>query len=436
MDKQRLSSWLIRQDISKKEEIWLHGYTGAVDIVEKDLIASPSEDVKSQMIDKGYLTDKTAAEEQEHFSSLVSEIEGIEPDGNVYVLQLTIACNFACAYCSENAARRIKGHKEKIITQEHLANIRKVISTCSRDTSKDKLVLFGGEPLLLENSEIVIAVVDMFKQIEMNNMEVITNGYNVDAFIDLFDGIDCTFQVTLDGTKDVHDKRRVEKHTRRSYDKITKNVLVLLDRGHVVYLRMNVDHNNKEDIPDLFDEFAALSLDGNQKFKPYFGYTHDYGKYENQSKSIDLYHYFSEFESIERFGISRDPCEIERTLEHSITEDAPFKYKATHCGANKGNMLMFAPDGKIHTCWDAMPTDNEVGNYYPDISWSRDVQEREWLSRTINNIPECKKCKYALFCAGGCQYMAKNSTGSYFSPYCNGFQSVFNDVLAQIGRKL
>ena len=51
----RYSSWLIRNEISDIEEIWLHGYTGAVDIVEKNSIDSPSEEITKQMLEKGYL---------------------------------------------------------------------------------------------------------------------------------------------------------------------------------------------------------------------------------------------------------------------------------------------------------------------------------------------------------------------------------------------
>lgn len=436
MENYRYSSWLIRNEISATKEVWLHGYTGAVDIIEKRYIESPSEEILSQMLGKGYLVKETLEEEKLHFLDIVKEIDDTKSTANTYVVQFTIACNFACAYCSENSTRRIKGYKNKRITLEYFDNINKIVSNFSENTSEDKLILFGGEPLLVENYAEVERAIKLFNDQGMKELEVITNGYNVDHFIDLFDDTDAVFQITLDGRENTHDKRRIEKATKHSYKTIIKNIQSLLSRKHTIYLRINVDHKNREDIPHLFDEFISYGFDQNPSFKPYLGYTHDYGKYDNKSTTNDLYEYFVGFDSIEKFNISRDPFDLEKSLEHSINNDVPFEFKSAHCGANKGNMLMFAPDGKIHACWDSSPNDKEIGTYYPEIRWNTDSYQKEWLNRTISSLTVCQNCKYALFCAGGCQYMAKNETGNYYSPHCNGYQNVFNDVLVCIAREL
>ena len=432
----RYSSWLIRNEISDTEEIWLHGYTGAVDIVEKSSIDSPSEEITKQMLEKGYLVTKTIEEEKEQFIDILNEIESIKTTANTYVIQFTISCNFACAYCSENSARKISGYNNKKIKQDYFANIEQVIKNQSVDATEDKMILFGGEPLLMENYSEVERAVSLFKHLKMKDLEVITNGYNADKFIDIFKGTNAVFQITLDGTKDVHDKRRIEKKTKHSFLKIIDNVQLLLSLGHTIYLRINVDHSNKEDVPKLFDVFIDLGLNKNDNFKPYLGYTQDYGKYKNQTTTKELYDYFSTFQSIEEFGISRDPFGLEKALENHLNNDEPFEFKSTHCGANKGNMFMFSPDGKLHACWDASPLDKEIGIYYPEINLDSETYKNEWLNRKISKLPICQDCKYALFCGGGCQYMAKIETNDYYSPHCNGYQAVFNDVLVRIACEL
>jgi len=428
----RYSSWLIKGDLSVTEEVWLHGYTGAIDIVEKKLLNSPDEFTIKQMMQKGYITKMSVEEEKQHFVNLIKEIEKADKGSNSYVIQFSVSCNFACTYCSENHIRKIPGYKAAKITKDYFSNIKQVINQFSESPSNDKLILFGGEPLLLENKETIGKAVDVFRDFNMSELDVITNGYNIDEYIDDFSGTGAVFQITLDGPRDVHDRRRIEKSNKKSYDKIVKNIGMLLCEGFQVNVRVNIDHKNMEVIPILFQHFVELGFDKEKNFSPYLAYILNYGKNETRTTAREMYEYFIQFKEIERFKIGRDPFGIEKTLSSSIQEDTPFEFKANYCGANKGNMLMFAPDGAMHAFWDASPVDKEINRYYPDISWNDLFYHSEWVSRTIRNIPECRECKYALFCGGGCQYLARKESGSYFSPYCNGFQDVFDSVLVSV----
>lgn len=430
----RYSSWLIRNDLSDTEEVWLHGYTGAVDVLDKATIRNPGADVIQQMEDKGYLVLMTEDEEKEHFLKLVDEVNQVKTESTAFVLQFSVMCNFACPYCSENSSRKIPGYKMESIGREYFRNIRTVISNFSDHLEKDKLILFGGEPLLAENRSSIIEAVRLFKSLKMGSLQIITNGYNIDDFIGLFDGIGADFQITLDGTKEIHDARRIEKKGKKSYDKIINNIGLLLERGFNVTLRINIDHKNKENIPLLFDEFVKHGFQEYKTFTPYLADILDNEQYANKDTPSALFSYLKGIPVIDKFNMARDLFGLEKSLASAILNNEPFEYTTTYCSASKGNMLMFAPNGDMHACWDASPKDNVIGKYYPDIEWSYDDYKEEWLNRTINNIQACSACKYALFCGGGCQHLAKTSTGSYFSPFCNGYQELFNDVLVSIAR--
>jgi len=435
MNKPRLSSWVIRKDISDQEEVWLHGYTGAVDVVDKNEIEEPSDEVRSLMLEKGYLTFLSEGDEKEKFIRIVQEVGDIESAGNIYVVQFSVACNFACTYCFENKARKNSVFKNMRITPEYFTNIERTITELKNE-KKDKLILFGGEPLLEENRESLEKALEMKFNLGISSVEVITNGYNIDLFAELLTNKDIVFQITLDGIQEVHEKRRIKKRTGCSYEKIINNVRMLLERGQRVELRVNVDADNYQSIPLLFEEFCDNSLADFDEFFPYLAYTLDYKDYKDGLSPKELYKYFYSQEVISRFNIGRDPLGLEMMIKESISGNKPFSYTSTNCGGNKGNMFVFAPDGRVHACWDCGPEDQEIGSYQPDRIWNKEFYKQNWLSRKVENLPVCKECKYALFCGGGCQYLAEKRTGSYFSPYCNGFQDLFDEVLLKTSMSL
>lgn len=428
MKNYRISSWVIRKNISDQEEVWLHGYTGAVDIVDKVEIANPSLDVHGLMVEKGYLTSFSKEQEEGHFLSLVDQVNSIKKGGNIYVLQLTIDCNFACTYCFENNARRDNRFLASKIGADYFDNIEEVISSIRND-GQEKIILFGGEPLLDGNIQAIKRALALRDKLCIAEFEVITNGYNVDLFADLLSDTDIVFQITLDGTKDTHEKRRIKKRTRSSFDKIVQNISLLIARGQRVELRVNVDQHNHKDIAPLFEKFIELGFHEYPTFSPYLAYTLDYDNFEDGMSPKDLYVYFCQQRSMRQFDIGLDPLGLEKMLQASIVKSAPFSFTSTHCGANKGSMIVFAPDGRLHACWDCGPNDEEIGRYYPIVSWNEASYNKNWLSRKLTNLPVCNKCKYALFCGGGCQYLAEKRTGDFFSPYCNGFQDLFDEVL-------
>lgn len=428
MQNYRISSWVIRKAFSDREEVWLHGYTGAVDIIDKKEIVNPSIDIHGLMIEKGYLTTLSEEQEESYFLSLVDQVDDIKKGGNTYVLQLTIDCNFACTYCFENNSRRDKVFTAQKIDVDYFDNIEKIISSMRSD-DPEKIILFGGEPLLEGNKKSIRRALALKDKLGIAEFEVITNGYNVDLFSDVLIDKNIVFQITLDGTKYTHEKRRIKKRTGASYEKIIQNISLLIGRGQRVELRVNVDQNNYQDIPMLFDEFIEFGFHEYQTFSPYLAYTLDYDNFEDGMPPRDLYVYFCQQESIRRFDIGRDPLGLEKMLQASIIQNTPFSFTSTNCGANKGSMIVFAPDGRLHACWDCGPNDEEIGHYYPTVSWNDASYNKNWLSRKLTNLPLCNKCKYALFCGGGCQYLAEKRTGDFFSPYCNGFQELFDEVL-------
>ena len=73
----------------------------------------------------------------------------------------------------------------------------------------------------------------------------ITNGYELDAFLDLLKQIPfSSLQITVDGPEAVHDSRRYLAGGQGSYRRIMENIEKALAIGVSIHLRVNVNRSN------------------------------------------------------------------------------------------------------------------------------------------------------------------------------------------------
>jgi uncharacterized protein len=64
--------------------------------------------------------------------------------------------------------------------------------------------------------------------------------------------------------------------------------------------------------------------------------------------------------------------------------------------------------------------DEKIGQYYPELVLNEENIQR-WRGRIVTSIPECRTCKYALLCSGGCTFRAMERTGEILSSFCDQF---------------
>lgn len=167
------------------------------------------------------------------------------------VIQPTLDCNFRCVYCYEE-------HKKSSIENQTKENIIKFIDKISRKSKNIRVAWFGGEPML--EIDTIIALTLKFKELCIKNgcnyeATMTTNGYLFsDDNIDILQQLSVNqFQITLDGTKECHDKKRPLSTGERTFEKIIKNIIKILNKNIKITLRINVDEENYEYIDELLD---------------------------------------------------------------------------------------------------------------------------------------------------------------------------------------
>ena len=412
----RVSSYIIPTKVDEDKYLLVHGYTGAVDLVDSKVAeylagnvadevqeSALDEDVVETLLSRGYLTEKSRQEENDYVSRMAGLLHRksmLFSSGFTFVV--TYDCNFRCLYCfeRESVCSKLGG---RAMTREVVDAAYKAIDAVNKSRLKPSryITLFGGEPLMKENLDIVEYIVE--KGVELGyKFHAVTNGYDLNFFAHLLskDKIN-SVQTTIDGMAKMHNSKRVHRDGVPTFDRIIDNIKIALDKGIEVGVRFNTDKNN-------FQEMVALKQYLNE-----LGYADtgtlvfDSARLVNHDdKNIDK-SFFSQKEFVKEhaktdFEYGCKDFGTYSKLYKAISTGKPLPYKASFCGAQHGS-IVFDPFFRLYPCWEVIgKRDHETGTYKDgNIIWNEDNLSR-WNNSFVSNIPECKGCRCALLCGGGC----------------------------------
>lgn len=170
----------------------------------------------------------------------------------------TLECNFRCWYCYES---HCDGHMSKEDVKAVIAFCKAIID--GRGLRHFILDWFGGEPMLYFNEvvyPISLALKDYCREehIRFSN-SITTNGYLVkgDMMERLKDINLSSYQITLDGARDHHDKTRFLRGGTGSFDRIVENITMLCRHidGISMTVRINYTPKNLKSIDEIAEAF-------------------------------------------------------------------------------------------------------------------------------------------------------------------------------------
>lgn len=311
-------------------------------------------------------------------------------------IMTTLNCNFRCTYCFEK--KSVNYAKENMIIK-----IKELILEY-KDTIKLVTVdWYGGEPLLnlkfIETtSNEIISLCNEFGLIY--NATITTNGYllseNVARKLKKLNVTSA--QVSIDGPKEVHDKRRFLINGEGSFDEVFKNCICVQKYIHID-IRVNIDERNYQSVFNLLDMFS----------------------------NEDIYNISFIFNGV--VSAEENPIEEELELKGRKLSDCIFKLNkyAFDKGLNIGILKIFdatknyfcivdslsqfiiSPDGKIFKCGESYTEyDNAcVGNIYNENKIDL-VKLVAWLKDPFNEM-KCNECPILPMCYGGCQMKKRNN---------------------------
>ena len=438
MEKLRVSSYMIPVKLEQEEDkyILVHGYTGAIDIVsgellndiqsvgEKDDLVQPK---VVHLLKRGYLTRKTQEEEYAYVKRIARALHKRDTMllHKVFTFVVTYNCNFRCPYCFEGRELKDVSHS-LVFTPEMVDKAYQAMEMIEpQEQLRSKIIfLYGGEPLLKENKGIVSYIIQTGHR-KGYKFNIVTNGYDLEDFIEILtpDYVS-KVQITVDGTKEYHNQRRIHYLTHDTFDKIVSNIELALKQGIKVAVRVNSDERNVENFFSLKAYFESVGFYSYPNFKLYSAIiTNNTSITSDERKELDLissHTYLLKHKKMK----TEDYCKDFRICERIYTaicnkQSVPFN--TTFCGAQL-NGYVLDPLGEIYPCWDMVGNRQFViGNYRDNsIKWNNDILAK-WHNQNISTDSVCRTCKYALFCGGGCIAHSLNGDKSH----CAYFREIF-----------
>lgn len=369
-----------------------------------------------EMIRKGYLADEET-EKKLYRTSYFNALDNRDKDEVQLFFILNYSCNFGCSYCYQDEYTNQGAAEGTALTDAFFRYL-----TTEFAARKKYITVFGGEPLLNtpHQREQISYLLQKASEAHLE-VSFVTNGYTLTEYIGILKtGNIREIQITLDGTENIHNNRRSLKGGGKTFDRIVRGVDACLENGLPVNLRMVIDKENIDNLP----EFARFAIEkgwtSNPLFKTQIG--RNYELHHCQSTPDKLYTrlalYEKIFELIRQYPYLEEFYKPAYSVSRYLAENGKLPEPLFDaCPACKTEWA-FDYTGRIYSCTATVgKTDEVLGTFYPVVSRNEQLIS-QWENRDVTTISGCKNCSVQLLCGGGCGSVAKNKTGSISSPDC------------------
>ncbi|HEY5511309.1 MAG TPA: radical SAM protein [Prolixibacteraceae bacterium] len=392
-------------------------------------------EILQNLTDKGYLV-KPESENKRFRNSYFDFVDQRDEEEVQLFFVPNYSCNFSCSYCYQDEYTNPNQHATPELIDAFFQYVRKEFAN-----RRKYLTIFGGEPLLNtpHQKEIIRHLVEKSNELAID-ICVVTNGYYLENYISLLaQGKIREIQITLDGTKKIHDQRRFLKGGSPTFEPIVRGIDAALAAGFPVNLRMVIDKQNIENLPELAAFAIEKGWTSHPIFKTQIG--RNYELHHCQSTPDQLFTRLSLFKKI--FELTEQFPHIKEFYKPSYSVS---KYLAENgelpdplfdaCPACKSEWA-FDYTGRIYSCTATVGKEEEaLGTFFPEVTKNEQLIH-QWASRDVTSIEDCRNCAVQLACGGGCGSVAKNKNGSILSPDCRpvkelleiGFKAYFTEII-------
>ena len=419
----RPSRYIITMHITEGKYFFVNTFTGAALLgtekvwkILKGDNPTCDEETLTELVSGGFLTELTPQEETECAFEKLKSAHNLYAEHTLFALILTYQCNMRCSYCFESYLfEKDQSWLEQVMTTEMVDAAFEAMENLNSDV-KIPIHLFGGEPLMLQNYELVKYVLEKGKSYNKSFL-VVTNGLEADHFIPLLAQNDITsLQITVDGIQDVHDTRRKKRDGTGTFHKIVSNIDLLADSGLQTYIKVVFDHSTVKTLPALMTFFTEKGWD-NHKFVHYFltpaGH-HTEGGCFNFLCNVtqEDFEFLLYYKPLQR-ALWQGLAPLRKKLGLGVETWLP---SISYCRHNP-SQTWFDPLGDLYFCTDSLgDPEHAVGRYYPDLLFNQNYHL--WKKRTIFHMKSCHHCRFAMICGGGCGHYAYHGKGNLLHPDC------------------
>lgn len=343
-------------------------------------------------------------------------------------LHITNNCNLDCNYCY---IVRKKEDKRFMTIETAKLFLEKLESTIKQQDLKFVEIKFaGGEPTM--NKKVVVFIANEVQKRMVDKgvrvrLRLITNGTLLDSeWIKLLKNYSMGFCISLDGVGKHNDSTRPFKDGTGSFEQIHKNLKMCLEEGLRPGVLTTITEDNIEGIPLL----SRFLIDLNLRFRyaVYRDNSGDYKEYESFSNKLvyplnDCYDYYAKAIREKKAFFSHQLADIHL--------DRKPHFKSCNVGYSG---LIINHIGVMFFCQAAM-NKPPIGylkdnNNLLQVVWNQNTLP-DFYEKNVTEYDECKECKWALSCGGGCPLnnLSANGSANTPSPYCKLFKKMIPKLI-------
>jgi len=325
----------------------------------------------------------------------------------VLIISPTLDCNFRCPYCFEE-------RRDSYITDETIESLIELVKKVTKKVKILQVCWFGGEPML--EYEKIKNMTTIFKEIcEREGCSycstMTTNGYLfTDEIIEQLEDLGIKkVQITLDGHREFHNKRRPLADGSGTFDRILENIIKISHKDVAVVLRINVDEENVQSIPALLDLFPEDS---------------------RKKMVVNICNIFQ----------NKEKVKLTEYFKDAIDKGYQFRYFRKNyeiCESSFINSITVQPDGKITPCQMCFEKGLHFGKLKKDgsINISHSPEFYKFRSTSAIDNESCRKCNKFPLCLGGCYYKRYKNNNACIGTDYGGIElediikiEIYNDI--------
>lgn len=333
------------------------------------------------------------------------------------LINCTLECNLKCEYCFEGQGDSNKCPDVKNVNDlfvEALDKFDKYIDEIYKKNGNEKtpIIFHGGEPTLIRPENLERLMKLQAEKKHNISWRIQTNGTLIsDELIKVFKKYNVNVGISIDGLKKHHDRYRVTKNDKPTFDIVYKNMKRLKESEVPFSVLVTITNNNVLDLIDIYKFLAVENIS--------FSFNALYPR-KNTNDSADLSPELFSEEICNLFD-----CWIEDQTSKIII--APFEQIIEG---------LFMPSRGIPACnWQKQCTDSFMaidteGRIFPCEHWVNNInmayaninedfekiyiKAKNVFKERVDNleINRCDGCSIYDLCYGGCPWNAYMVTGS------------------------
>jgi uncharacterized protein len=366
-----------------------------------------------------------------------------------YTFIVNTLCNFACPYCFEpEDSRRSHARLSGAQVDAAFQVIDDAATGPANAGAGPDVEVFGGEPLLPGSRPIVEQICESVRE-RHGVVSLQTNGYHLAENLDLlrtFDGTLTGVQVTIDGPRGIHDRRRVLRSGRGTFDRIVAAVdaLAASDLSIHVSVRINVDAENLPYLPEMAQLYAEHGWSQDERFRFVAAPVDDRSCTLDAQRALVGWRELLEHVLPLSTDAGAGPFDLavfkpigwlRRFLAGVRNGDdlsSTFVPRANYCEATALKLFVFHPDGQIYPCPETVGNPTlAIGHYHPSFHIDP-ARAAPWLASSVLARASCTACPISTLCGGGCTLAAIRRHGGTATPECEEAPELVADYLSRL----